>query len=85
MSKEWTPNDYANIATVGAAAMCSLMMVLFKSRCRKITICWGIFSCNRVVTNDSEDEDKNKDKNKDKGKVKESDKVNTLSEPETQP
>ena len=84
MSTEWTPNDYANIATVGAAALCSLMMVLFKSRCSKITFCWGIFSCNRVVTNDSEDES-DKDKDKDKNKLKESDKPNSLSEAETQP
>ena len=41
---EWTPNDYSNIATVGAAALCSLMMVFFKSRCSKITLCCGLWA-----------------------------------------
>ena len=83
MSTEWTPNDYANISTVGAAALCSLMMVLFKSRCSKITFCCGIFACDRVV-NDKEDES---DKNKkiDENKVKESDKPSDLSETEIHP
>ena len=29
---EWTPNDYSNILTVGAAALCSVLLILFKSR-----------------------------------------------------
>ena len=42
MVVEWSPNDWSNILTVGAAALCSLLMVLFKSRCSKINLCWGI-------------------------------------------
>ena len=57
MVVEWSPNDWSNILTVGAAALCSLLMVLFKSRCSKINLCWGIFSCDRVV---QDDEDKTK-------------------------
>ena len=45
---EWTPNDYSNIATVGAAALCSLMMVFFKSRCSKITLCCGLYVINKL-------------------------------------
>ena len=33
----WTPNDYANIITIGASAIGSVMLILFKSRCRKIS------------------------------------------------
>ena len=62
MVVEWSPNDWSNILTVGAAALCSLLMVLFKSRCSKISLCWGIFSCNRVVKDD--DDEPNPDKPK---------------------
>ena len=55
MAVEWSPNDWSNILTVGAAALCSLLMVLFKSRCSKISLCWGIFSCNRVVKDDDDE------------------------------
>ena len=57
MVVEWSPNDWSNILTVGAAALCSLLMVLFKSRCSKISLCWGIFSCNRVVKDDDDEPD----------------------------
>jgi hypothetical protein len=50
MSTGWTPNDYSNLATVGAAALCSLMMVLFKSKCSKISLCCGLWSCDRKAT-----------------------------------
>tara|TARA_R110000824_G_scaffold13652_1_gene59144 strand:- start:1473 stop:1784 length:312 start_codon:yes stop_codon:yes gene_type:complete len=55
MAVEWSPNDWSNILTVGAAALCSLLMVLFKSRCSRISLCWGIFSCNRVVKDDDDE------------------------------
>ncbi len=56
MSTEWTPNDYSNIATVGAAAFCSVLMVVFKSRCSNISICFGLLSCKRNVP-DGDDSD----------------------------
>ena len=62
MVVEWSPNDWSNILTVGAAALCSLLMVLFKSRCSKISLCWGIFSCNRVVKDDDDEPESDKPK-----------------------
>ena len=62
MAVEWSPNDWSNILTVGAAALCSLLMVLFKSRCSKISLCWGIFSCNRVVKDDDDEPEPDKPK-----------------------
>ena len=35
-STEWTANDYSNIITIGAAAVSSVLLVFFKSRCRTI-------------------------------------------------
>ena len=39
-----------------------LCLILFKSRCERISICWGLWSCNRKVQDDtSEDDEKKKD------------------------
>lgn len=57
MSTEWTPNDYSNIATVGAAALCSVLLVVFKSRCSNISICFGLLSCKRNVPEGSGSDD----------------------------
>ena len=43
----WTPNDYSNIITIGAAAVGSVMLILFKSRCKNIKLCCGAVECVR--------------------------------------
>ena len=53
----WTPNDYSNMATVGAAALCSVLLIVFKSRCTEISLCWGLFGCKRKVPDSAEDDD----------------------------
>ena len=53
----WTANDWSNIVTISAAALSSVLLVLFKSRCSKISLCWGLWSCDRVVQDGSDDED----------------------------
>lgn len=57
---EWTPNDYSNILTVGAAALCSVLLILFKSRCSNISICFGLLSCKRKPLTDDEEPDPKK-------------------------
>ena len=67
----WTPNDYSNFVTISAAAIGSTLLGIFKSRCKNITLCWGLLGCIREVQTDSEEEeeeDKDKDKDKDKPK-----------------
>ena len=59
-SGEWGSNDYSNLITITASAIASVLLVLFKSRCKKISICYGLFSCDRVVQSDSEDEEEQK-------------------------
>ena len=51
----WTPNDYSNFITICAAAIGSTLLVLFKSRCSKISFCWGLYSCDREVASDTEE------------------------------
>ena len=53
---DMAPNDLANLMTVGGAALCSLMMVLFKSRCTQISILWGLWKCDRTVPDESDEE-----------------------------
>ena len=54
----WTPNDYSNIVTIGGATVGSVMLILFKSRCKKIKLCCGAVECVREpppVEEDPED------------------------------
>ena len=44
---EWNANDYANIITISAAAISSVLLVIFKSRCKKIDLCCGAVNCLR--------------------------------------
>ena len=43
----WTPNDYSNIITIGAAAVGSVLLIVFKSRCKNIKLCCGVVECMR--------------------------------------
>ncbi len=59
----WTPNDYSNFITICAAAIGSTLLVLFKSRCSKISFCWGLYSCDREVLSESDNEDSEENNN----------------------
>tara|TARA_R100001015_G_C4634936_1_gene202767 strand:+ start:6604 stop:6861 length:258 start_codon:yes stop_codon:yes gene_type:complete len=59
----WTPNDYSNIITIGAAAIGSTLLVIFKSRCKTINLCCGLIGCNREVMSDDDEEDNNNNNN----------------------
>ena len=45
----WTPNDYSNFITICAAAIGSTLLVIFKSRCVKVNLCCGMWSCDREI------------------------------------
>ena len=53
----WSANDYSNFVTICAAAVGSTLLVIFKSRCVKISLCFGLWSCDREVQDGSDDED----------------------------
>jgi hypothetical protein len=66
---EWGSNDYSNLITITASAIASVLLVVFKSRCKKISICYGLLSCDRVVQSESEDDEEEQKKlNKTKSK-----------------
>jgi hypothetical protein len=58
---QWTANDWSNIVTISSAALASVLLVLFKSRCSKISLCWGLWSCDRVVQEESDNEQDGQD------------------------
>ena len=55
----WNANDYSNIITIGASALASVLLVIFKSRCKTINLCCGLLSCNREVKDDESEEENN--------------------------
>ena len=52
----WNANDWANLITISASAIASVLLVVFKSRCTTINLCFGLLSCNRKPKEDSEEE-----------------------------
>ena len=62
-SYEWNANDYSNIITIGASALASVLLVLFKSRCSKISLCWGLLSCDRKPQEEDEDKTNSDEEN----------------------
>jgi len=62
-------DDYSLDQVAGATALVlgslgGLCLILFKSRCEKISICWGIWSCDRNVKDDEEPEPDKEEKKK---------------------
>ncbi len=55
----WTAGDFSNIITIGASALASVLLVVFKSRCKTINLCCGMISCMREVKDDTETEEEN--------------------------
>ena len=54
--REMSPNDLANLITISSAALETVLLVLFKSRCKTISFCCGLWKCDREVQ-DSDEED----------------------------
>ena len=52
MSTVWTPNDFSNIITIAAAAVGSVLLIVFKSRCKNIKLCCGLVECVREPKED---------------------------------
>jgi len=59
---KWTANDWSNLITISASAIASVLLVVFKSRCSKISLCFGLLSCDRKVMEDEDEPDKKKEK-----------------------
>ena len=51
----WNATEVSNIITIGSAAIGSVLLILFKSRCSNISFCFGLLSCNRKVKDDDDE------------------------------
>ena len=63
-------DDYSLDQVAGALALTlgsigGLCLILFKSRCEKISICWGIWTCDRKVSDEDTEEVKKDEVKKD--------------------
>ena len=59
----WNANDFSNIITISASALASVLLVIFKSRCKTINLCFGLINCIRDPKDDDDDENNNEDNN----------------------
>ena len=57
ISEDWNANDYSNIITISSAAIASVLLVIFKSKCSDISVCWGLFKCIRKVELEADDDE----------------------------
>tara|TARA_R110002096_G_scaffold5525_3_gene25885 strand:- start:621 stop:908 length:288 start_codon:yes stop_codon:yes gene_type:complete len=46
----YTIDQVAGALALTLGSIGGLCLILFKSRCERISICWGVWSCNRKVT-----------------------------------
>jgi hypothetical protein len=59
----YTIDQVAGALALTLGSLGGLCLILFKSRCTEISICWGLWSCDRKVSEeDKEDVDKKDDK-----------------------
>ena len=58
----YTIDQVAGALALTLGSVGGLCLILFKSRCSTITLCWGLWSCNRKVMTEEELEKAEKDK-----------------------
>jgi hypothetical protein len=73
ITEEWNANDYSNLITISAAAISSVLLVIFKSRCTKIDFCCGLWKCIRDPLDPEEMKKLEEEKKKEEKPVSEAD------------
>ena len=59
---DFTIDQAAGSLALVLGSIGGLCLILFKSRCETISICWGVWACNRKVLEEVKEEDKKEDK-----------------------
>ena len=54
----YTIDQVAGALALTLGSIGGLCLILFKSRCETISICWGAWACNRKVAEEDKEEDK---------------------------
>lgn len=53
----FTIDQVAGASALVLGSIGGLLMIIFKSRCVDISICWGMWSCKRAVPEEDSDEE----------------------------
>ena len=56
----YTIDQVAGALALTLGSVGGLCLILFKSRCQRISICWGVWSCDRKVAEEDQEEVKDK-------------------------
>ena len=87
----YTIDQVAGALALTLGSLGGLCLILFKSRCETISICWGAWACNRKVAEEDKEEDKKEDKTQEEiiptsiRPLKETDSIGRPIQPEPQP
>ena len=57
----YTIDQVAGALALTLGSIGGLCLILFKSRCETISICWGAWACSRKVADEVKEEDKKED------------------------
>ena len=52
----YTIDQIAGALALTLGSIGGLCLIMFKSRCERISLCWGVWSCDRKVADESSDE-----------------------------
>lgn len=58
----YTIDQVAGALALTLGSIGGLCLIIFKSRCETISICWGLWTCNRKVAEEESEEEKEKEK-----------------------
>ena len=80
----YTIDQVAGALALTLGSIGGLCLILFKSRCESISICWGVWSCSRKV---QEEEDAKKEKEEEiiPKKIKPLQQTDSIGRPVAQP
>lgn len=54
---DFTIDQVAGALALILGSLGGLLMICFKSRCSQIRLCWGLWSCVRVIPPDNDDDE----------------------------
>tara|TARA_R110002050_G_scaffold249227_1_gene386980 strand:- start:2085 stop:2369 length:285 start_codon:yes stop_codon:yes gene_type:complete len=66
----YTIDQVAGALALTLGSVGGLCLILFKSRCETISICWGAWACSRKVAEEDTEEQKAEEKAEEKAEVK---------------
>ena len=82
---DYNINEVAGALSLAIGSLGGLCLILFKSRCKTISICYGLWKCNREVLDEDETKEKDKKDKDNKDKDKDNEKLSIEPNPPIEP